>query len=761
MALSFLYGGSTGETPDSIKRKRDLVRAIMGASNAPKNIGEGLNALGDGIVANVLDRRANKAEEAGQSAANSLFNSILGSPAPGATGSSMPTVSPSGNIPVASSQPGEVYSPFIDTVKSSITNPFGLAAVAATGQAESAFSPKNANRTWSDPSESGQPGTAGGIMSWRGPRLTALQQFAQANGEQPGNISPQTQAKFFLQEDPNLVTALNNAKSVEEAQQIMNRAWAFRGYDKPGGESARRMGLASSFLPKFQGQGGGQEVASLDPSAGMSQTAPEAINAPAPQPGYVDPMVTTDYRKPAPDVAALPTQRAPMQGPTQAAPALPPPTTIPNAPSVAALPASPPQQQVAQASPPQNAGGPFGGVDPRLLQALQNPWLNEGQRQAVQLLIQQQMQASQQQQEEQTWRAREDYKLNSQRADPAYKLEQDYKQAQLEALKAKTGKSNLINAGDGNIYDPDTNTWIKAPSATGKTGESFRFGGNSVEAQALNGLIESGQITAEQAQQLGAGKTITDPSTGAMMFLTPQGIFKQQQGQQPAPQAQAQQQPYVDLFGDGGSNIPSSQPPTAPQAAAPQGAPAQPSQAADPTSANNPGIIPLTGGKPQKLLTENERKNQSLSSVIEPELKVVEDNFDALTDPKNQAYSRLPFSEFATTPEYQKAANSLQTIVSSYLYSVSGATATPDEVKKQTDILTPRPGESKESIANKKQRVRTMVNAVRQAGSLPPLEGPAPVSEDIQAARDAIAKGAPRDAVIKRLQDAGIDPAGL
>ncbi|MEK1908168.1 MAG: phage tail tip lysozyme [Pseudomonas sp.] len=756
---SFLFGGDTKETPDSIKRKRDLVRAIMGASNAPKNIGEGLNALGDGIVANVLDRRANRAEEAGQSAASNLFNSILGSPAtPGATGSAMPAVSPSGNIAAVPSQPGEVYSPFIDTVKSSINNPYGLAAVAATGQAESAFSPQNANRTWSDPSESGKAATAGGIMSWRGPRLAALQQFAQANGEQPGNISPQTQAKFFLQEDPSLVASLNNAKSVEEAQQLMNRAWAFRGYDRPGGEAARRISLASGFLPKFQGQGGGgQEVASLDPSAGMGpQSAPEAINAAAPPSGYVDPQVTTDFRQPM--VASAPQARAPMQGPTQPAPVLPPPTTISNAPAVAAMPSPAPQPQPPQQQVAQNAS-PFGGVDPRLLQALQNPWLNDGQKQAVQILIQQQMQAGQQQQEEQTWRAREDYKLNSQRADPAYKLEQDYKQAQLEALKNKTGKSNLINAGEGNIYDPDTQTWIKAPSATGKTGDAFRFGGNSVEAQALNGLIESGQITAEQAQQLGAGKTITDPSTGAMMFLTPQGIFKQQQGQQPVQQTQAPQQPYVDLFGDGGANIPSSPAP----ANAPTAAPAAPASppVADAVSGNNPGIIPLTGGKPQKLLTENERKNQSLSTVMEPELRVVEDSYDALSDTKNQLYSKIPFSEFVTTPEYQKAANSLQTIVSSYLYSVSGATATPEEVRKQTDILTPRPGESPESIANKRQRVRTMVNAVRQAGSLPPLAEPAPVSEDIKAARDAIARGAPRDAVIKRLQDAGIDTTGL
>jgi hypothetical protein len=740
---SFLFGGNTNETPDSIRRKRDLVRAIMGASNAPKNIGEGLNALGDGIVANVLDRRADTAEKTGTDSANSLFNSIMGTPTPGATGGSMPAVSANGTVPPVDLSGNDVYNGFIDTVKTGVTNPYGLAAVAATGRAESGYNPGNVNRTWDDPSESGKPGRAGGIMSWRGPRYDAL--------AATGDLSPAGQGKFFLQEDPNLIRNLNSAKSVEEAQNMMNRAWAFRGYDKPGGEAGRRLSYAQGFLPKFQGQGGGQEVASLDPAAGMSPApSPEAIQPPpvnppipAPTPGYVDPKLTAAAQQPP---------RAPMQGPTMQAPQLPAPTTIAAAPPVASV----PDVQVAQAGPaalPAQTPAPS-AVDPRLFQALSNPFLNPGQRAAVQALIQQQQQAIQNYQEEQTWRAREDYKTNSQHADPSYQLEQDYKRAQLEALKNKTGKSNLINAGEGNIYDPDTNTWIKAPSATGKTGDAFRFGGNSVEAQALNGLIESGQITADQAQQLGAGKTITDPSTGSMMFLTPQGIFKQQQGQQAQPQAQ--QQPYVDLFGDGGTGaaIPNPAPATAPP-------PSQAPQVSDTVSGGNPGIIPLTGGKPQKLLTENERKNQSLSSVIAPELKVVEDNFDALSDPKNQAYSRLPFSEFATTPEYQKAANSLQTIVSSYLYSVSGATATPEEVRKQTDILTPRPGESAESIANKKQRVRTMVNAVRQAGSLPALEEAAPVSDDIKAARDAIAKGAPRDKVIERLNAAGIDTTGL
>ncbi|WP_197901952.1 hypothetical protein [Rhizobium favelukesii] len=522
--------------------------------------------------------------------------------------------------------------------------------------------------------------------------------------------------------NPQLQDAIFDKKFGGYVQQYGPQGAAQAWFAGPGGVGKldRKDSLGTSvaaYGDKFNRAVGGDQVASLDPSVGMPQQ-------PAQKP-YVDPQVTTAYAQPAP-VANTPAAQAIQQQ----APALAPPTTV-------ATPPSPPQQSMQPQAPQpvqvaQNS--PFGGVDPRLLQAIQNPWLNEGQKAAVQLLIQQQQRQAEQSAEQETWKAREDYKLNSQRADPAYKLEQDYKQAQLDALKAKTGKrANVTNLGDGWLYDNDKGEAFRPQDEVDRPGGGFRFGGNSVEAQALNGLIDSRQITADQAQQLGAGKTITDPSTGAMMFLTPQGIFKQQGQQQPAPQQQsvdlfgenAQQPPQgVDLFGPS-SGAPSAQtPPVAPTAQQQSPAP----QATDAVSSNNAGIIPLTGGKPQKLLSEAERKNQSLFSVIKPELKTVEDNYDALSELGNQAYSKLPFSEFATTPEYQKAANSLQTIVSSYLYSVSGATATPEEVRKQTDILTPRPGESKESIDNKKRRVRTMVNAVAQAGSLPPLDEPQAVA---------------------------------
>ncbi len=161
---------------------------------------------------------------------------------------------------------------------------------------------------------------------------------------------------------------------------------------------------------------------------------------------------------------------------------------------------------------------------------------------------------------------------------------------------------------------------------------------------------------------------------------------------------------------------PISQPSAAPATAAPlAGAPN--------TSGLSSGSPVTTGVAPKRdqPLTEGQRRNQQLYQVTQPELTIVEKNFDALTEIGNQAGGTIPVvSNYFTSPEYQQAENSLRVIVANYLYSVSGATANPGEVANQVAVLTPRPGESKESIENKRARVRTMVESIKTGIGQPP-----------------------------------------
>lgn len=143
---------------------------------------------------------------------------------------------------------------------------------------------------------------------------------------------------------------------------------------------------------------------------------------------------------------------------------------------------------------------------------------------------------------------------------------------------------------------------------------------------------------------------------------------------------------------------------------------------------------------------EYTRKNRSLATVVAPEVKnllgdgVTPGKFDALASAKDQyletggnavkSWTGLDVSNYATGADYQSAKNSLKTIVASYLYSVSGATANPGEVETQTTVLMPRPGEDPGSVADKKRRIQTMADAVKQAAAGGGAEGQNPQGMD-------------------------------
>jgi hypothetical protein len=166
----------------------------------------------------------------------------------------------SGSIATAN----EAANAFINTVrKAGLTNRYALAAVGATGERESGnWDPKKGAGEWSDPSESGQPGRSGGYLSWRAERLAALRRFARENGD-TGNGSAETQGAFFAQENKALIEKLNAAKSVDEAMSLMNEAWKFAGWDRPGGERDARFAAARRWDEKITGGEGARSEQGL------------------------------------------------------------------------------------------------------------------------------------------------------------------------------------------------------------------------------------------------------------------------------------------------------------------------------------------------------------------------------------------------------------------------------------------------------------------------------------------------------------------
>ncbi len=395
MAVSnaFVWGsGGSKLTPEQIAKQREIEDALLQKGVDVSPVGDwtqGLARVANAMAGSFRRGQLIKAEKENKEWNAGKFGEIAGLLSGGGAvtaarssgvATAVPMTSAAGEVSATSPVSGDTFAPFMDTIKTGVQNPYALAAIAATGRAESGWSAANANRTWSDPSESGQPGKAGGIMSWRGPRYQAL--------AATGDLSPQGQAKFFLNEDPALIQKLNGAKSLEEAQQLMNNAWAFAGYNRPSGESARRLAFAKGYLPTFQSSGA-TEVASLDPTAGMP--AVQAIEAAAPASGYVDPMVSVQPR----------------------APALPAPQTVATPPSVAQ------PQQVAQATAP--GGQP---IPPAIMEVLSDPRADARTRGIAEILLKQNMSRQQLAEE-----------MRLKQSDPAYQLGLEKSRLEVENLR--------------------------------------------------------------------------------------------------------------------------------------------------------------------------------------------------------------------------------------------------------------------------------------------------------------------------------------
>lgn len=226
---------------------------------------------------------------------------------PSITGSvTLPELSVTAPDSQAQAQPASIPDRFVGALQAGgLTNPNGLGAVAAYAQHESRYSPSNITGSWSDPSESGQAGTSGGILSWRGDRLANMKAFT------AGASDPVTaQASFLLQENPQLTQALQNAKSPAEANQLMAQAWKFAGYNQPGGEYASRLATTQQYASRL---GSGASMGSTAQQGGFGLSGIQSQGAPVPGQASASPGSATFSSQPTPTpdpIATQPQQQA-------------------------------------------------------------------------------------------------------------------------------------------------------------------------------------------------------------------------------------------------------------------------------------------------------------------------------------------------------------------------------------------------------------------------------------------------------------------
>jgi len=226
------------------------------------------------------------------------------------------------------------------------------------------------------------------------------------------------------------------------------------------------------------------------------------------------------------------------------------------------------------------------------------------------------------------------------------------------------------------------------------------FKGDSMDAQSMNILMRGDRGSPAYAA---AYNQMTQPKT--QFVQGPNGLVPVQV----TPTLPAGVLPPLSVVDQGATGAG-----PAPATPSPTGAP-PPSQPGSPP----PGVTigePLAGNGQRP--TEQQMRNIELTNVVKPEVANLKDAWGALAAIKDQGLDKIPgIGNFFTSEGFQRGKASLKTIVASYLYSVSGATANPGEVENQTDVLTPKPGDKPQVIADKWARIQNMIQSMNMAAT--------------------------------------------
>jgi hypothetical protein len=496
--VGFIFGGNTGETAGSLKRKRETIEAlqkqIMGQQ--PKNVYEGIAAVMKGATAGIGKYRLDKAEKEGAADfTNNVFNPLMGgSPfVPAAMGNAMPKADGAGNITATPS----TFAPVDILGPSSGGNPELMALLAdpATraklpagmrnnnpgnikfvGQKVPGIVGPSDNTDQGDPQavfdtpESGMNAMFSlAKRKYDGGKKTTNQLIAGNMGWTPGNTQAAANVARTMGIGPDDDINMNDPAMASK----FLRALIVQEHGKSGNLYSEDM-IRSSI--------GGREVASLDPSIGMTpmpveqgaalpdpaqpQTAAAAIEAVSPtqQPGSLSDEVAAFQQTPEYD-SQFPGRAQASPQARMESPFIPPefrgskqimgatdgivPALMGGRPATEQQMAQAQQASQQQQAPQQTAqqapqGANALGLDPRLIAALSNPFIAPEQKAVLQAMAEQQMQ------EAATAR-----QMEMKRNDPAYRLDLEKSQLELNSLRNPKPEWDFINGKDGSVFRAD------------------------------------------------------------------------------------------------------------------------------------------------------------------------------------------------------------------------------------------------------------------------------------------------------------------
>lgn len=146
------------------------------------------------------------------------------------------------------------------------------------------------------------------------------------------------------------------------------------------------------------------------------------------------------------------------------------------------------------------------------------------------------------------------------------------------------------------------------------------------------------------------------------------------------------------------------------------------------TITNPDGTTTQIGGTAAKT-TEADRRASLLAKQMQGSANDALKNFDTLATARNTGAAMGGMAGRAVMdPQAQVAKDAVTNVVANWLYLTSGATATPDEVRKQVEMTIPTAVDDEMTVAAKKARFKAIVDTMNERGGISAGGAPDPAN---------------------------------
>ena len=277
MALTFAFDGTQDGSYEKMMRKRKIAEALyqQASGGTPRNIGEGLSALGAAIGGRMAEGKANKMESAGREQANQRFAALF----QGAPSSAPSFAAPDTGMPAPSAAPapsGNIYVGEVPTrLMTDLQNDYGLSPAQAAGFVGNLAHESGGFKTLQEvkPMIEGSRGGFG-YAQWTGPRRRQFEAWTKENNLDP--TSYEANYGFLRHELDNtsegrVLDKLKTAQDPNAAAQIVSNTFLRPGI--PHMDS--RLNWANKL---YQGAGQQQPVQSASLNKDIMGVAPAPMS---------------------------------------------------------------------------------------------------------------------------------------------------------------------------------------------------------------------------------------------------------------------------------------------------------------------------------------------------------------------------------------------------------------------------------------------------------------------------------------------------